>query len=312
MPENRSRSIYAVAAGAIFATAAVVLWSRINPEAQPQFVDLTEPPTAGRAPAQPAVRFAVTPVWAPERTLETHYDLADHVAREIRRPLRVVQRRTYREVNELLRHGNVDAAILCTGAYLQALRDDIELDVLAVPTNAEGAVFHSVFVVRADSPLRSIDDLEGHSFGLNDPLSLSGNYYPLAVVVERGKDPRTFFTHTMYTYGDYGSARAVLDGIVDAAALDSLSYDFDGPRSDLRELHRSPPLGIGPVVVPRSGDPRLAVALRRALFAMHTQAEGRRILAALHLTRFEAPPPGLYDEAARIVELALGRGDAGP
>ena len=311
MADGRPFSIYAVAAGAIFATAAAVLWSRINPEAPPQFVDLTAPPATGHVSAQGAVRFAVASVWAPERTAERHYDLARQVAHEIHRPLRVVQRRTYGEVNELLRHGGVDAAIICTGAYLEATRDGIALTVIAVPMNAEGPVYHSVFVVPADSPLRTIEDLEGHSFALTDPLSLSGSYYPLSVVLERGKDPHTFFTRVMYTYGDYGSLRAVLDGIVDAAAVDSLAYDFDGPRQDLREIHRSPPLGISPVVVPHSTDPQLVVALRRAFLTLHERPDGREILAALHLRRFEAPPPGLYDDAARVVDIALRRADAG-
>lgn len=312
MAEGRPRSIYAVVAGAIFATAAAVLWSRINPASQPVFVDLSAAPAAARPTAVGAVRFAIAPVWAPERTLDTHYDLARHVASEIRRPLRVVQRRTYSEVNELLRHGNVDAAIICTGAYLQAKRDGIALDVIAVPMTAEGPFYHSVFVVRAESALRTFDDLEGQSFGLTDPLSLTGNYYPLSLVRERGKDPRTFFARTMYTYGDFGSLRAVLDGIVDAAAVDSLAYDFDGPKRDLREIHRSPALGIGPVVVPHTSDPQFTVALTRALVTMHTKLEGREILAALHLLRFEIPAAGLYDDSARIVDAALGRGDAAP
>jgi phosphonate transport system substrate-binding protein len=308
MAEGRPFSIYAVAAGAIFATAAAVLWARINPEAPPQFIDLNAVPAATPVTAQGAVRFAVASVWAPERTAERHYDLARHVAHEIRRPLRIVQRRTYGEVNELLRHEGVDAAIICTGAYLEALRDGIALTVIAVPVNTEGPVYHSVFVVPTNSPLRTIEDLEGHSFALSDPLSLSGNYYPLSVVLDRGKDPRTFFTRTMYTYGEHGSLRAVLDGIVDAAAVDSLAYDFDGPRQELREIHRSPPLGISPVVVPRSTPPQLVASLRRAFLAMHQNAEGREILEALHLLRFEAPPPGLYDEAARVVDVVLRHG----
>ena len=312
MAEGRPRSIYAVAAGAIFATAAAVLWSRINPESQPQFIDLNAAPAAARPTAEGAVRFAVTLVWAPERTFDTRYDLARYVAHEISRPLRVVQRRTYSEINELLRHGSVDAAIICTGAYLQATHDGIALDVIAVPVRSDGPFSRSVFVVRADSSLHAIADLRGHTFGLTDPLSLTGNYYPLSLVYDSGGEPRTFFTRTMYTYSDYGSLRAVLDGIVDAAAVDSLAYDFDGPRQDLREIHRSPPLGISPVVVPHLGDARLASLLGNALLTLHTKPEGREILAALHVQRFEAPPSGMYESAARVVDIALRRGDAGP
>lgn len=311
MAEGRPFSIYAVAAGAIFATAAAVLWSRINPETPAQFVDLTAAPLAGPSARQDAVRFAVAPVWAPERTSERHFDLARQITHEIHRPLRIVERRTYGEVNELLRHGGIDAAILCTGAYLAAVRDGIALTVIAVPVNAEGPVYHSVFVVPANGPLRTIEDLEGRSFGLSDPLSLSGNYYPLAAVIDRGKDPHRFFSRTMYTYGDHGSLRAVLDGTVDAAAVDSLAYDFDGPQPELREIHRSPPLGISPVVVPHLADPHFVAALRRAFLTMHEKPDGREILAALHLQRFELPPPGLYDEATRMVDVVLRRADAG-
>lgn len=311
MADGRPFSIYAVAAGAIFATAAVVLWSRLTPEVPAQFVDLTAAASPERAAVADTVRFAVATVWGPERTSERHFDLAREVAHEIHRPLRIVERRTYAEVNELLRRQGIDAAILGTGAFLAATRDGIALTVIAVPVTAEGPVYHSVFVVRTDSLLRTIDDLDGRSLGLGDPLSLSGSYYPLAAAFDRGKDPRTFYSRTMYTYGDDGSLRAVVDRTVDVAVVDSLAYDFDGPQRALREIHRSPALGISPVVVPSAANPQFIAALRRAFLTLHQRPRGRAVLAALHLQRFEEPPPGLYDEATRTVDVAQQRPDAG-
>ena len=311
MADGRPFSIYAVAAGAIFATAAVVLWSRITPEVPAQFVDLTAAAAPERAAATDTVRFAVESVWGPERTSERHFDLVRHVTREIDRPLRIVERLTYAEVNELLRRQGVDAAIVGTGAFLAATRDGIALTVIAVPVTAEGPVYHSVFVVRTDSLLQTIDDLDGRALGLSDPLSLSGSYYPLAAAIDRGKDPSTFYSRTMYTYGDDGSLRAVVDRTVDVAVVDSLAYDYDGPHRALREIHRSPALGISPVVVPSAANPQFVAALRRAFLTMHQQPRGREVLAALHLQRFEEPAPGLYDEATRIFDVARQRPDAG-
>jgi phosphonate transport system substrate-binding protein len=113
----------------------------------------------------------------------------------------------------------------------------------------------------------------------------------------------------LYTYSHPGSIRAVLDGIVDAAAVDSLVYSGELRRRpelarQLRVIHRSAALGISPIVVPRSAPPRLVNALRGALLGMDSTQSGRAILAHLGFSRFQVPPPDLFEYARTVLRDA--------
>jgi phosphonate transport system substrate-binding protein len=217
----------------------------------------------------------------------------------------MVQRKTYSEVNELLRHGTVQVAIICTGAYLHARVDKIPLEVIAVPVYSEGPVYHSFIIVRAESGITSMWGLKGRSFAFSDPLSLSGHYYPISLLLDQKVEPYTFFSHITFTYSHNGNMKAVLDGIADGAAVDSLVYNFEvlrnpGIGKKLRVIHQSPPLGINPVVVPTSIDLSLRERLREAFIGMNGSPEGQKLLSALGIVRFDIPPPTLYDSVSEL------------
>jgi ABC-type phosphate/phosphonate transport system substrate-binding protein len=127
-----------------------------------------------------------------------------------------------------------------------------------------------------------------------DPLSLSGHHYPVAVLAKQDLRAESFFGRVLYTYSHPGSIRAVLDGIVDAAAVDSLVYAGELRRQpdlarQLRVIHRSPPLGISPVVVPRSAHPKLVNALRAALLAWTHRRQAHPF--ASRCLALSGPPP---------------------
>lgn len=253
------------------------------------------------------LRIAVAPVWSPEHAIDDYQALVDRLAVRIGRPFRVVQRKTYGEVNELLRHGMVQAAIICTGAYLEAQRSRISLEVAAVPLFPEGPVYRSLLVTRADGGPATVADLRGRAFAFSDPLSLSGHYYPIDLLRSEGEDYRRYFSRTLFTHSHSGSLHAVLDGIADGAAVDSLVYESEAERNPdlahrLRVIHRSPPLGINPVVVPGAADPAFRAAFREALIGLHGTPEGRLALDRIGIKRFVVPPAGLYESAAGIYE----------
>lgn len=298
-----SFSLLGVGALAACGLAFLTLTSRDRPT--PVSLDPTDAVPHGSTRA--AFRFAVAPVLSPERTMDQYRRLTDYVANRLHQPVALVLRKTYTEVNELLRLGNVQAAIICTGAYLRARADGVPIEAVAVPVYAEGAVYHALLIVRSDSRIQDLDGLRGRRFAYSDPLSLTGHDYPILLLLRRGLDPSTFFTGTTFTYSHDGSLRAVLDGIADAASVDSFIYDTElranpALAAQLRVIERSPPLPIQPVVLARRVAPEVRKVVCAALLEMEATPEGRAVLAALGPTRFEAVPPGFYDELA--AELA--------
>lgn len=285
---------------------AVMVSSRNAAREQALLVDLSGPVVTAAPASRVPLRFALTAVASPERN-DRHFALADYLSSQLDQPVNLVERHTHAEIVELLRHDAIHAGIVCTGAFLHARRTGVAIDVIAVPVHEAGPFTNAVILVRSEAPARDFMDLAGGAFAYNDPLSLGGYAYPQSLLIRAGHDPATFFARSIFTYSDEGSIRAILDGIVDGAAVDRLVYERElrrdpGLGARVRVVHESPPFGVSPVVVPTGMDASLRDRLRRVILALGTTPDGKAALASLGFVRFEEPPPGLYDSAVEIVQ----------
>jgi phosphonate transport system substrate-binding protein len=171
------------------------------------------------------LRIAVAAVVSPEGTVESYSDLVAYLSDHLDRPVELVQRRTYTEINDLIRTGEVDLAFVCTSAYLVG-RQNFGMQLLAAPQIDGEAIYNSMLIVPADSPAQSMADLQGKVFAFTDPISNTGRMYPASLVLELGSTPEQFFSRTFYTYSHDDAIHAVAEGIADGAAVDSLVLDF--------------------------------------------------------------------------------------
>jgi ABC-type phosphate/phosphonate transport system substrate-binding protein len=80
--------------------------------------DLQPLPTAQGHETVP-LRVAVAAVISPKGTVESYAPFLDYLEAKLNRPVELVQRRTYLEVNDLIERGEVDIAFVCTSAYVQ-------------------------------------------------------------------------------------------------------------------------------------------------------------------------------------------------
>lgn len=261
-------------------------------------------------PPQPAtsitpLRVSVAAVISPRGTAESYQPLLDYLAARLGRPVELVQRRTYAETNELVARGEVDLAFVCTSAYV-AGKAAAEMELLVAPQVNDSAVYHSLLIVPAHSPARSMADLQGAVFAYTDPMSYSGRVYPTALVMDLGHAPEQFFTRTFYTYSHDDAIRAVAEGLADGAAVDSLVYDFAVAREPglvqrVRIVHQSPPFGIPPVVVSPQLRPQLKVTLAGLLLGMADDPQGSAALQALGIARFVPIDDRAYDSVRRLM-----------
>jgi phosphonate transport system substrate-binding protein len=122
-------------------------------------------------------------------------------------------------------------------------------------------------------------------------MSNSGKLVPEYLLAQQGETPERYFGEIIYTSAHDKSIRAVADGEIDGAAVDSLVYDYlirkEPPLAKkTRILSRSAPYGIPPVVVRPDISPALRESLRTALLSMHEDPEGSLILQGMMLRRF--------------------------
>lgn len=275
------------------------LWMIPDLEERPLVVRLDDVVPVRRDGPPDALHFAIAPVFSAGGTAEGFEPVARLVGRALRRPVRITQRRTYAEINALLREGSAHFALVCSGAWLHARHEGMDLRVLAVPQHGDAPTYRSYTIVRADGDYRSMADLSGRPFAFTDPLSQSGHYQPLEWALASGHRPGDFFRDGTFTYSHARSIDAVLRGRVDGAAVSSRVWDAEVRRrpellTRLRIIHRSPPLGANPVVAPGSIGATLVEALRRAFVDLADGEEGRLALERVGIRRFVLPPPDLY------------------
>jgi phosphonate transport system substrate-binding protein len=251
------------------------------------------------------LRVAVAAVISPRGTVESYQALLDYLAKKLDRPVELVQRRTYAEINDLVESGLVDMAFVCTSAYV-AGHDKFGMELLAAPQVNGETVYYSVLVVPADSLAQSMADLQGKVFAFTDPISNTGRNYPTYLVQQLGSTPEQFFARTFFTYSHDDALRAVASGLADGAAVDSLVYDFAILREpelaqQTRIIHRSPPFGIPPVVVRPGLRPQLKADLQSLLIDMGNGAEGRQALQVIGVEKFVVIDDADYNSARDLL-----------
>lgn len=254
------------------------------------------------------LRVAVAAVISPQGNVDSYGPLLNYLSAKLDRPVELVQRRTYAEVNDLVAAGYVDMAFVCTSAYVAGARD-FGMKLLAAPQVEGETVYYSLLIVPADSPAQSMADLRGGTFAFTDPMSNTGRNYPTYLVQQLGQTPDRFFARTFYTYSHDDAIRAVANHVADGAAVDSLVYDFMlarnpelGERS--RIIQRSTPFGIPPVVVGPHVRPQLFAQLQDTLLHMADDPDGQAALAAAEFDRFVPITDAVYD-SVRELETAV-------
>jgi len=282
------------------------------------FVRLSSEGAAGYTGAENSprgLRLAVSPMISPAATAVTYQPLVEYLSNRLERPVSLVQRRTYGEINELIRVGRVEFAFVCSGAYVEG-HGSFGMELLAAPVVDGKSTYRSYILVGNGVKARSFADLQGKRFAFTDILSNTGFLYPMGLL--RTIDPRaaSFFSKVIFTHSHDRSIQAVADQLVDAAAVDSLVYNQLVARNKTlatktRIIARSAPFGIPPIVVHPNLRRRLKEKLRVALLAMGDDPAAAKALAGLGISRFVGISDAAYDSVRTVAKSVRGRGGNG-
>lgn len=265
----------------------------------------------GRAQAAgDEVRFGLTPVFL-SSNLELLARLRTYLSASLRRPVRLVMRRTYQEITALLVSGQLDAAWICGYPFIQ-YRDRLSL--LAVPVWRGRPLYQSYLIVDRRRDADDILDLGGDIHAYSDPDSNSGYLVTQAALAEKGAAANAFFRKTFFTYSHRNVVRAVASGLAESGSVDGYVWEvmseiepeLTGKTSVLR---KSEWLGFPPIACARTLiDTPLAAAIRGALTAMGEDPAGRDVLSLLRLDGFISGEPALFDGIARKYALVRNLG----
>lgn len=240
------------------------------------------------------LRIGVVTMLSPRESFAAYRDLADHLGEQLGLPADMVLRKSYAELNELVRTAAVDLALVGYGGY-EAGRQQFGMQALAMGQLDGATESDALLLVRTDSTAVQFRDLRGAAVAFTDPLSISGHLALRGWMAEQELIPEAFFGKVLFTYSQDGAVDAVIGRVVDGAVVDAYQYrsylgqhpNLDGK---LRVLMRLKTPGSMLFAARADLPAEKAAQYRRVLLAMSDSQAGRKVLAGLMVERFVPPP----------------------
>ena len=225
-------------------------------------------PFPGRAPAadKPVIRFGVIPRYNPLVMYKRYQPIMDYLSAETPYRFELKISRDYPEAVRFLQQGVTQVSSLGDVTFAEA---NIEYKAIPIlkPLNRDGTPFYrSAIIVRADSPLKSIEGLRGKTMAFGSAHSTSGNLIPRYLLWDHGVGLRDLKSYVNLQHHD-AVAKAILKGQYAAGAVKDVVAEKYKPHG-LRILAWSAPIPSVPLVVRKDTPADVVKALTAALLKL--------------------------------------------
>jgi len=157
----------------------------------------------------------------------------------------------------------------------------------AGPYRKRAKGYHSFLIVSADSPYETINDLEGKTLALTDPISTSGDLIPKVQLGKKlGKKISEYFGKVFHAGGHDAAGLCVLEGQADAAVVADVTMDWavDAKRygtKDFRIIWKSSLLPLNAFAWRKDLSPELREKIRKAFISINESDFGKEYLSAV-------------------------------
>lgn len=250
------------------------------------------------------VKIAIAAVISPKETAVYYDEMMRYVGAKLGRPIELIQKKTYDEVNAMIEKRELDLAFVCSGPYVSGHKK-FGMELLVAPLLYGKPFYQAYFIVHKDSSIRDIEGLKGRRFAFTDPASNTGKLVPTYVLSQMKTTPEKYFKETIFTYSHDNSIRAVSKRLVEGGSVDGLIWDFYQDRKpdfvkDTKIIYRSPLYGIPPVVVHPDTPRALKEDLKKIFMGMHEDPEGKKILSELRIEKFVVPADSSYNSVREM------------
>ncbi len=264
--------------------------------------DTYAPAFTGRAGVKKTYSFGVHPLHNPQRLYEVYGPIAEHASRRLAdAALRVEASRSYEDFELKLFARRFDFALPNPYQTLEALKHGYRV----FGKMGDDAEFRGIIVVRRDGGVERIADLEGKVVSFPAPTAVAATMQPLLFLAEHGLDVNRGIRR-LYAGSQESSIMSVYMRRSAAGATWPIPWRAFVTRSPelAKELvvrwETSSLVNNGLVV--RDDVPRdVAEEVARALFGLHESEEGRRLLAAVPISRFEPATAATYAPVAEFL-----------
>jgi phosphonate transport system substrate-binding protein len=133
--------------------------------------------------------------------------------------LRIYTASDYAGTVQALTSGQIHMAQMGGSAYGSAWIDSNgQVEPLVANKEVDGELgYHSILIVKSDSPYKKLEDLKGKTLAWADANSTSGYLIPLVSLRGAGIEPDKYFGKTLFSGGHEQSVLGVINGQFDSA-----------------------------------------------------------------------------------------------
>jgi phosphonate transport system substrate-binding protein len=253
-----------------------LLWSQgcslLSPDPSTQQSQVTD--NSGETESQTIrqLNIAVLPTVSSAEQQQRIERLDQYLEQRLGIPVEIQLTLSYAKTVDLLVEETVQMAYLGPLTYIQAKErnSNIEPIVAHIEKRTGRPWYNSVIIVKADSGIETLEDLVGIRFGFVSPSSTSGFLMPISALQEKGINPPEDFTVMEYAGGHDKNAMALIEGKVDAIAIEYPTYlEFKTenklPTDQYKIIWKSDPIPNAPLVISRKLPADFKIELKKAL-----------------------------------------------
>lgn len=216
---------------------------------------------------------------------------------ELDRPVKVSVSTDYNTIVEAMASKKVDVGFLPPTAYVLA-KDQGAADVIlqaqrygvndkdGSPTDKLVDSYKSMFIVKKDSGIDSLEDLKGKKIGYQNVTSSAGYVWPAASLMDVGLDPLKD-VQPVTLKGHDQAVISLLNGDIDAAvtfqdARTIVQKDYEDVFDQTKVIHYTEPIPNDTVAVQSDMDEDLRKDIQEAFINIGKDEEGKKIIRDIY------------------------------
>lgn len=262
------------------------------------------PQTSNSEKTLTELNMAIIPSVSSEKQKEDIHQLEEYLTKTLSLPVKITLTKDYETSIDLLVEEKVEIAYLGPFAYVKAKERNPNLEPLVAHIEKSTARpwYTSAIIVNTAASINNLADLKGKRFGFVSPSSASGFLVPSAHLKEMKIEPERDFAAVEYAGGHDKNLEALIEGKVDAIAVEKLTYVefFQAgklPEDKYKLIWESDPIPNSPIVISSKLSPQLKSQLQIAFI---NAPEGLANVGGFQASGYTAVRDEDYDPIRKI------------
>lgn len=240
--------------------------------------------------------FGVHPLHNPQRLFEVYQPMLDYINRHLEgHELRLEASRDYASYDKKLFSGQFHFAL--PNPYQTVVSAEKGYRIFGKMGDDEN--FRGIILVRKDNPVKTIMDLKGKVVSYPAPTALAATMMPQWYMHQHGLDINKDITNSYVGSQESSIMNVYLGKSAAASTWPPPWHAMIKKRPDIAKKvmvrWETEPLPNNGLVVREDVPPELLKKVSDIIFSLHTHKEGRKILEAMELSRYEVADDSTYD-----------------